>query len=79
MTRLPGFERGDKKQFLVATNIGKTDWEEWQEYVEDLNDNLPDIENLEGLFDKPIELAPELIQGVLRQGHKMLIAGPATR
>ena len=77
LTRLPGFDRGDKKQFLVATNIGKVDWEEWQEYVEDLNDNLPDIENLEGLFDKPIELAPELIQGVLRQGHKMLIAGPS--
>lgn len=77
LTRLPGFDRGDKKQFLVATNIGKANWDEWQEYVEDLNDNLPDIENLEGLFDKPIELAPELIQGVLRQGHKMLIAGPS--
>jgi hypothetical protein len=46
LTRLPGFERGNKKQFLVATNIGKANWDEWQEYVEDLNDNLPDIENL---------------------------------
>lgn len=77
LTRMPGFQRGEKKQFLVATHIGKTDWEEWHEYIEDMNDNLPEIENLEGLFDKPIELAPELISGILRQGHKLLLAGPS--
>lgn len=77
LTRFPGFQRGDKKQFLIATNIGKKDWTEWKEYIEDLNDNLPEMENMGSLFDKPIELAPELISGVLRQGHKMLIAGPS--
>lgn len=77
LTRLPGFLRGTKKQFLVATNIGKANWDEWKEYIEDLNDNLPDMENLSDLFDTEIELAPELISGVLRQGHKMLIAGPS--
>lgn len=77
LTRLPGFVRGDKKQFLVDTNIGKASWEEWQEYIEDMNDNLPDPESLADLFDTKIELAPELIGGVLRQGHKMLIAGPS--
>lgn len=77
LTRLPGFIRGDKKQFLVATNIGKASWEEWQEYIEDMNDNLPDPESLADLFEQDIQLAPELIKGVLRQGHKMLIAGPS--
>lgn len=77
LTRLPGFIRGDKKQFLVDTNIGKASWEEWQEYIEDMNDNLPDPESLADLFETKIELAPELIGGVLRQGHKMLIAGPS--
>lgn len=77
LTRLPGFIRQGKKQFLVDTNIGKSSWEEWQEYIEDLNDNLPDPENLDDLFEQKIELAPELIKGVLRQGHKMLIAGPS--
>ncbi len=77
LTRLPGFIRGDKKQFLVDTNIGKSSWEEWQEYIEDMNDNLPDPESLADLFETKIELAPELIGGVLRQGHKMLIAGPS--
>lgn len=77
LTRLPGFQREDNKQFLVDTNIGKSSWEEWQEYIEDMNDNLPEPENLSELFDEEIKLSPELIHGVLRQGHKMLIAGPS--
>lgn len=77
LTRLPGFIRGNKKQFLIDTNIGKSSWEEWEEYIEDMNDNLPDPENLTDLFEQKIELAPELIKGVLRQGHKLLIAGPS--
>lgn len=77
LTRLPGFIRGEKKQFLIDTNIGKGSWEEWQEYIEDMNDNLPDPESLEDLFEQEIQLAPELIKGVLRQGHKLLIAGPS--
>lgn len=77
LSRLPGFERNGDKQFLVDTNIGQPDWASWKEYIEDLNDNLPDIENLADVFDKPIKLAPELIHGVLREGHKMLFAGPS--
>ena len=77
LTRLPGFERNGKKQYIVDRNIGQANWDEWKEYIEDLNDNLREMENMAGLFDKPIELAPELIGGVLRQGHKMLIAGPS--
>lgn len=77
LTRLPGFIRGEKKQFLIDTNIGKSSWDEWEEYIEDMNDNLPDPENLEDLFEQKIELAPELVKGVLIQGHKMLIARPS--
>lgn len=77
LTRLPGFQRGEQKQFLIDKNIGKASWEEWEEYIEDLNDNLPDIESLSDVFDHEIILAPELIHGMLRQGHKMLIAGPS--
>ena len=42
-----------------------------------LNDDLPDPESLSDSWDNLPELAPELIKGVLRQGHKMLIAGPS--
>jgi hypothetical protein len=77
LSRMPGFERNGQKQFLVDTNIGKSNWEEWYQYIEDLNDDLPDPEGLGDSWDNLPELAPELIEGVLRQGHKMLIAGPS--
>ena len=77
LSRMPGFERNGQKQFLVDTNIGKRNWEEWYQYIEDLNDDLPDPEGLGDSWDNLPELAPELIEGILRQGHKMLIAGPS--
>lgn len=77
LSRLPGIMRNGKKQFIIDTNIGKTDWDEWHEWIEDLNDDLPDIESLEDVFDNLPELSPPIIEGLLRQGHKMLIAGPS--
>lgn len=77
LSRLPGVVRGGKKQWLVATNIGKQSWAEWWEWVQAINDDLPEPEGLESVWDDLPELAPPLIDGVLRQGHKMLIAGPS--
>ena len=77
LSRLPGFMRGDKKQFIIDTNIGKASWDEWYQHIEDLNDELPDPESLVDFWEDMPPLAPELIKGVLRQGHKMLIAGPS--
>ena len=77
LSRLPGVTRGEHKQFIIAVNIGKSSWEEWEEWADGINDNLPDIEKLSTEWDDLPPLAPELIKGVLRQGHKMLIAGPS--
>lgn len=77
LSRMPGVTRGQKKQFLVDTNIGKKDWQEWREFIDAANDDLPDPENLESIWENIPELADPLIDGVLRQGHKMLIAGPS--
>lgn len=77
LSRMPGIERNEKKQFLIDTNIGKKDWSEWKEWIESVNDDLPDPESLENVWDNLPELSPPLIDGVLRQGHKMLIAGPS--
>jgi len=77
LSRMPGVVRGDKKQFLVATNIGKQSWDEWYEWIESITDDLPEPEGLEGIWDNLPELSPCLIDGVLRQGHKMLLAGPS--
>ena len=77
LSRMPGVVRGEKKQYLLDTNIGKETWAEWYEYIESINDDLPDPENLTNFFDNLPDLAPPLIDGVLRQGHKMLVAGPS--
>jgi len=77
LSRMPGCVRGDKKQFIIDTNIGKSSWNEWQEWIEAVNDNLPDFESLKSQWDNLPELSGELIKGVLRQGHKMLISGPS--
>lgn len=75
LSRLCGIWRNGRKQFLIDTNIGKKSWEEWFTYIEDLNDDLPDPERLIDNWRHLPPLADELIEGVLRQGHKMLIAG----
>lgn len=77
LSRMPGVIRNGHKQFLIDTNIGKSSWSEWQEWIEGINDNLPDPEPLAETWDSLPELAPPLIGGVLRQGHKMLLAGPS--
>ena len=77
LSRMPGITRNGNKQFLVDTNIGKESWEAWKEWVESVNDNLPEFESLSDCWNDMPDLAPCLIDGVLRQGHKMLIAGPS--
>lgn len=77
LSRMPGILRNGKKQYLVATNQGKPSWEAWEEWIEELNDNLPDIEALADLYADPPPLAAPLIDGLLRQGHKLLLAGPS--
>ncbi|MEZ3468604.1 MAG: AAA family ATPase, partial [Schaedlerella sp.] len=77
LSRLPGVERNGKKQFIVDRNIGKESWNEWKEWIESINDDLPEPESLESVWGSLPELEPCLIQDVLRQGHKMLIAGPS--
>ena len=77
LSRMPGVQRGEKKQYIVDTNIGKTSWNEWYEWIEGVNDDLPEPEGLESVWDDLPELSPCLIEGILRKGHKMLIAGPS--
>ncbi|GAA6295635.1 AAA family ATPase [Enterocloster asparagiformis] len=77
LSRMPGVVRGDRRQYIIDTNIGKASWREWKEWIESVNDDLPDPESLEAVWNDMPSLAPSLIEGVLRQGHKMLIAGPS--
>lgn len=77
LSRLPGVIRNGHKQFLIDTNIGKGSWEEWKEWIEGINDDLPNPESLEDVWAALPPLADCLIDGILRKGHKMLLAGPS--
>lgn len=77
LSRLPGATRNGEKQWLVATRIGKDTWAEWEDWIAAQNDDLPDVETLSNVLDNLPPLAPELIAGLLRRRHKMLLAGPS--
>lgn len=77
LSRMPGVMRDGKLQELLAVNIGCKSFDEWKNQTETINDELPDFENFGEVWENMPELAPSLIEGVLRQGHKMLIAGPS--
>lgn len=44
--------------------------------LEDEDDDLPEIVNILDI-NRDIKLRPELIEGVLREGHKMILVGPS--
>ena len=75
LSRMPGVTRGGNRQYLVATNIGRKSWVDWMDFVEGVTDELPDMVSLSQYKDNPPTLPEELIEGILRRGHKMLISG----
>jgi hypothetical protein len=78
LSRLPGFERGEKKQYIIQERCGQTDWETWVEWLEDQKDDLPDFDSLGDIdfMNLPMK-KDEVIAGILRLGHKMTVFGPS--
>ena len=74
LSRMPGVTRNGNRQYLAATNIGRKSWVDWMDFVEGITDELPDMQPLSDFKDDP-PLPEELIAGILRRGHKMLISG----
>lgn len=77
LSRLPGVERNGNPQYMIDGRCGCQSFDDWQTYVEDLHDQLPDPEQLSNVWNNLPDLAPEVIKGVLRKGHKLLLAGPS--
>lgn len=75
LSRLPGIKRGDKWQHLVDYTDGFDTFEEWEEWISSEMDDLPDPEDI--FADDLMSLSPEVISGILRQGHKMSVTGPS--
>lgn len=76
-SRLPGVKRGKNWQYIVERNIGAASYDEWIQWREEQADDLPAAESLAETWNNMPPLKEELIPGVLRVGHKMLLAGPS--
>lgn len=77
LSRMPGVTRNGNRQYLVATNIGRKSWTDWLDYAEGATDELPGMVSLDAYRENLPKLPDELIKGILRCGHKMLISGPS--
>ena len=75
LSRMPGVTRNGQRQKLLGMNIGRKSWADWMDYAEGISDELPGIHPLSDYAEKLPDLPEELIEGVLRRGHKMLISG----
>ncbi len=76
-SRLPGVKRGNKWQYIIERNIGAPSYDAWIQWREEQADDLPPDTTLADVWNNYPPLKNELIPGVLRVGHKMLLAGPS--
>ena len=77
LSRMPGVTRNGNKQYLAAVNIGRKSWTDWMDFVEGETDELPEILSLDAFLKDPPKVPEELIKGILRRGHKGILAGPS--
>ncbi|MBO5543606.1 MAG: PriCT-2 domain-containing protein, partial [Oscillospiraceae bacterium] len=75
LSRMPGVTRNGNRQALMAVNIGRKSWAEWMEFAEGGDDGLPELVSLSDYTACPPPLPEEIIEGILRRGHKMLLSG----
>lgn len=75
LSRMPGVTRNGELQKLLGVNIGRKSWVDWLDFVEGATDELPVLTSLADFAADPPVMPEELIEGVLRRGHKMLISG----
>lgn len=75
LSRLAGATRKGKVQKLLATNIGCSSWLEWKDYIEGVEDDLPQIHSARDMFDTPTPEPPAIIEGILKKGAKMICTG----
>ena len=76
-SRLPGVQRRGKWQYIIERDMGAASYEAWLEWCQQQADDLPPDVALSDVWNNMPPLKDELIPGVLRVGHKMLLAGPS--
>lgn len=77
LSRIPGAKREGGYQYIVGRNVGEASYQDWINWRQEQADDLPESVLLSDVMNDPPPLRDELIPGILRTGHKMLIAGPS--
>ena len=78
LSRMPGVTRAGRKQWLVATNVGKASWAEWRAWVDEAEDVLPvDVTDFSDEWDESIPAEASVVVGMLAENEKMMLAGPS--
>ena len=77
LSRLPGVLRAGQPQYLIETHGGQPSWDAWEAFLAESKDDLPDPESLAETWDSLPPLAMPIIEGILREGHKMRLTGPS--
>lgn len=72
LSRLAGVKRGEHWQYIVSEACGFSTWEDWYNHVESEEKALI-FEDAWGYLEEPPVKREELIEGVVRRGHKLLI------
>jgi hypothetical protein len=75
LSRMPGVMRDGRKQFIVATGIGKESWAEWLDWAENKADVLPvDVTSFDEEWDELIAFQDAIIDGLLGSNEKMMLS-----
>lgn len=74
LSRMPGVDRNGNHQTLLGVNLGRKSWNDWVDFTEGEGDDLPDVIDWRSVMDNVPDPPEELIEGVLRRGHKMLLS-----
>ena len=78
LSRLPGCERNGKMQALIKTDRNPMSFDDFKRHA--LNEKAEEaleFVSFDTLVGNLPDKAPELIHGVLRVGHKLIISGPS--
>ncbi|MBR3330632.1 MAG: AAA family ATPase [Mogibacterium sp.] len=74
LSRMPGVDRNGNHQALIGVNLGRKSWNDWVDFTEGEGDDLPEVIDWGSVMNNIPDPPEELIEGVLRRGHKMLLS-----
>lgn len=75
LTRIPGVERRNKKQFLIDTTKPEPFDDFKKRAIAEQEADQMNVISFSDVYENLPPLSPELIEGIIRRGHKMLISG----